>query len=252
MMINQKIALRFARVAVVVLLASLIPVANLSAAPPYDPPEPIGPPEFARKAVAAARLTEINGERSIRLIPALVEAVEVSPNAYQLTYEVGIPKNLLDPEDSSPQTFEVFPFSVSAGSDSHNGCDSTVSVCALLTLYYTDLGDHGYYQKTTNRWTRYDSTVTWSGAMLQAGCSANWYQKSGTCNTITTRNIGTPTSGTTYSYTPWFAGSANQVYLNDLNGIAAFQSITLKRGASTWQFSFCVNYEGDERILGCY
>jgi hypothetical protein len=147
---------------------------------------------------------------------------------------------------------DLFPFAAYAASDSHYGCDSTVSVCATLTLYYTQVSNHGHYNYTTNRWTRSDPAVTWSNAKLKAGCHANWWDGSGICNTIVTRTIGVPTSGTTYSYTPWFAGSSHEVYLTDLDGIAAYQSICLKRGTSTWSFTFCVNHQGGQVIQGCY
>jgi len=239
----------------IVLVLSLLPLSSPSAAPPLDPPNPPTLPEFARGTVATAKLIESNGNRSYALVPSLVQVIETDSDSFQITYEVGIPKQYLDDDRTANTVFgsvDPFPFVAYASSESHNRCDSTVSVCALLTLNYTQVTDHGWYQNTTNRWTRSDSTVTWSNALLKAGCSALWYLKSGTCNTIVTKTIGVPTSGTTYSYTPSFAGSSNQVYLNDLNGIAAYQNITLKRGTSTWQFSFCVNHEGSLIIQGCY
>lgn len=218
------------------------------------PPTPPDIPDFAKDIISGARLTNANNaNQSYLLVPRFVEAVRTGDDSFAVTYEVGIPSIYLADTPHSYEPNELFPSVALASYDSHNGCDSTVSVCATVTLYYTSSSDHGYYQYMTGKWIKSDSTVTWSNAQLKAGCNAEWYTKSGRCLTQTTKSIGTPTSGTPYNYTPTsIAGSTNQVYLNDLNGIAAYQTITLKRGTSTWSFGFCVNQGGGSVILGCY
>jgi len=241
-----------------VLIISFYPSLQSNASNKNGPGNPPTLPEWAQGTRASSILEEVGGNRKFELNPALVEAVQIDQNSYYLTYEVGIPQDMLN-EESSNKGFQwiissALPTAVKAGSDSHYGCDSTVSVCATLTLYYVDSGAYGYYQKVTNSWTRKDSTVSLSSAKVKAGCYAEWY--TGTtgdrCSTIVSKTIGTPILGTTYSFTPWFAGSSHKVLLNGFNGIAGYQSVTLKRGVTTWNFAFCVNYEGSEVILGCY
>jgi hypothetical protein len=53
--------------------------------------------------------------------------------------------------------------------------------------------------------------------------------------------------------TPSFAGSTNTTYYyDDLDGQKAFQNLTMKRGNTTWTFSFCVVMGGGSIIYGCY
>lgn len=236
------------------LVLTFSPITTSSASPRLGPDNPPEMPDFAKETIAKARLIQINGSKNFILNPYFVEAVKLNDDTFRVTYEVGIPRDMLSEENSEQGSTHThyFPYVVYADSESHNKCDSTVSVCALLTLYYTQIGDHGWYQKATNRWTRSDPTVSWSNAKIKDACAAEWYQGTGRCNTQVTKTIGVPTSGTTYTFTPWFAGSSNQVYLNGFNGIAAYQQITLQRGASTWQFSFCIAHEGSEIIIGCY
>lgn len=239
-----------------VLVLALLPLTPSSAAPQLDPRDPPTLPELARGTAATARLSETNGNRTYQFVPHLVQVVQTGTDSVAVTYEVGIPSQYLS-EDGSGRSgigsLDLFPFPAFAASENASECDSTVSVCATLTLYFTKISNHGWYQYTTNRWTRSDPAVAWSNAKLKAGCNAEWYPGTGRCATIVTRNIGVPTSATTYSYTPWFAGSSNQVDLDGFNGIAGYQSITLKRGSSTWQFGFCVSHGGENgMIIGCY
>lgn len=197
----------------------------------------------------------MNTNQSFEFTPRFVNAVRTKDNMVAITYEVGIPPEYLNDSTAASYRYDMenlFPQTALAASDGHSGCDSTVSACATVTLYYVAIGNHGYYQYMTGGWVKSDSTITWYNAQLQAGCNAEWYVGSGWCNDLQTRYIGVPSSGTTYNKTPTFAGSSNQVQFNDISGISAGQSITLKRGVSTWGFSFCVNHEGNNTILGCY
>ena len=239
-----------------VLVLTLLPATGSTAAPPLGRDDPPPLPEFARGTAASARLTEIEGSRSYQLVPRLVEAVQTATDSIVVTYEVGIPLESMSEASSGhhrPDYLDLLVWPAFADSESHYGCDSSISVCATLTLVYTEIGgDHGYYGYSTNKWTRIDPAVTWSNAKMKAGCNAEWWNESGRCQTQVTKSIGVPTSGTPYKQTPWFAGSSHQVAFNTLNGIAAYQSISLKRGSSNWSFSFCVNHEGSEVIMGCY
>lgn len=231
---------------VAIVAISFFPVLGSNAAPPNDPDDP-PIPEFAKDALPEASLT--NGDKTFLLVPRLVEATEKS-DGIQLTYEVGLTQEMLDGvAETSLIPFELFPFAAYADSDSHNGCDSTVSVCALVTLYYVRSGDHGYYQKTTTRWTRSDPAVAMSNARMAARCYAPWYPGPGLCNQEQFKTIGVPTSGTTYTFTPTFAGSSHQITFGAIN---ADQRITLKRGTSTWTFAFCVAYGAPDTYTGCY
>jgi len=229
--------------------------ANLEDTSPGEPPNPPELPYYAKNIDVKARLTSDNDNQFIDLTPVFVEAFRTGPNSFAVAYEVGIPPEYLIGIKSDTTGFNIndlFTNTAFAGSESHYGCDYTVSVCAKIYLYYVDFGDHGYYQYMTNKWTRSDPTVSWSNAYLQAGCNAEYYSKPGRCSTQTTRYIGTPISGTTYYYYPPFRGSSNMVLLNYLNGIAAYQYVTLKRVSSTWSFAFYVNHEGNGVIWGCY
>ncbi len=235
----------------IVALASIAPGLPASAAGVKPTEVPI--PEYLRETKALATVSEVGGTRVFVLTPALVETTKDSSGRVSVTYEVGVPlESFQDNNSASLNLLQLFPVPALAASDSHTGCDSTSSVCAVLTLNYVDAGSHGYYQNLTNKWTRSDPTVIWSAARLQAGCSAEWYQGSGRCSAQVSQNVGTPTSGTVYSQTPWFSGSSNRVIFNDLNGIAAWQFITLQRGATIWNFSFCVSHHGGSVILGCH
>lgn len=248
-MANQSVKTRILCTFFIVLLVSFLPVVGSSAAPLLDPEDPPTPPDFAKDASTTAKLVQPGGTKATTLIPVLVEAIEKG-DTFQLTYEVGIPPELLEETDKqSPIPAEWFPFTAYADNDSHNGCDSTVSVCALVTLYYVRSGSHGYYQKTTTRWTRSDPTVSMSNARLGAYCYAPWYPGSGTCNQQQFKNVGVPTSGTTYTLTPSFAGSSHQITYGAISGD---QRITLKRGSSTWTFTFCVAYGEPGAYTGCY
>ena len=212
-------------------------------------------PDFDNKITVNAYLDETNGDRKYSLNPVLIEAKTIGQNTYQVTYEVGIPKEYFQNDgeiNDSSIIFNPLPISVQASSTSHNDCDSSVSVCAYLTLNYTQISDHGWISSVSNKWTRYDGTVSMSNAQIKASCYASWYPGPGVCNTTNTRIIGVPTSGTTYSLTPGFAGSSNQVYINSIMGFAGYQQITLTRGLSNWNFGFCINQGGDEVITGCY
>lgn len=253
---NRLLKPRFLNVFLGVLIVSLLPIAGAGAAPPVGPGVPPTLPESVKDVVTRARLIQTNGNKTFILHPVLVEAIEGNENSIQLTYEVGIPKEYLDEQvkDSrSSISFDLFPFTAYAGSDSHSGCDSTVSVCATVVLNYTLSGDHGWYQNTTTRWTRNDSTVAWSNAKLGAYCYALWYPpRTGTCSQQLFKTIGVPTSGTIYTFTPTFAGSSNQMYLGAQGSIAGDQRVTLTRGVSTWLFTFCVGYGLGGFGEGCY
>lgn len=241
---------RFSRLVVTlfVLVVSFFPVINTNAAPVS---EPIDPPALS---FAAASLKEVDGDGDFVLVPLLVSAVQDGEN-YYLTYEVGIPADLLNGEltnNSGWELSDLFLTNAKADSDSHVGCDSTASVCATVVLYYTTLiGDHGWYQKTTTRWTRSDPAVIWSAARQGAKCFAEWYPGPGLCDQQQFKTIGVPTSGITYTLTPTFSGSSNQIYIGGRGAISGDQRITFKRGSSTWTFAFCVGY-GLGDFAQCY
>ncbi|RLD08430.1 MAG: hypothetical protein DRI65_02310 [Chloroflexota bacterium] len=190
-----------------------------------------------------------------KMKPHVVEAAQISPNSYMLVYEVGIPSEYLTDtkiDSTTDNINDLFIQTAYAGSDAHEGCDSTSGVCAKVWLYYVDYGGYGYYNYMLTKWTRYDSTISWSNAYMAAACAAVWYEGGGRCLSTQNRYIGTPGNGYMYSHYPSFRGPSNKVYLNDMNGLAAFQYITLKRGVNTWYFSFCVNYQGSVPIPGCH
>lgn len=249
---TRKIGLAF----VLALLGSLLPVGSSVAAPP-DPPDV---PEFAENARTGAVLESKDGSIRVSLTPLLVEAVEIEEGVYELIYEVGIPSSEMTSILGQNSTSEsemlsiasLFPSVAYASSDSHNGCDSTVSACAQVVLYYTQIADHGWYQYATSKWTLQDPTVSWSNAKIIASCFAEWYQGSGTCSSQATRSVGAPSSGTSYSITPWFSGSSYDLKIDVANGIGAFQWIDLHRGGSDWQFTFCVAVGGGSWHSGCY
>lgn len=246
---------KIAIVCAIVLLVSLFPVQGTIAAPP-DPPDV---PDFARETRAGAVLESKDGSTRLSLNPLLVEAVEIEEGVYKLVYEVGIPLAEIGASTGQDQQNKIgfaisglFPSVAYASSDSHSGCDSTVSACAQLTLYYTQIGDHGWYQYATNKWTLHDQAVSWNNAKVIAACFSEWYQGSGQCNSQVTNSVGTPSSGSTYSVTPWFSGSSYDLKINSAFGIAASQWIDLHRGAAHWQFTFCVAVGGDSWYTGCY
>jgi hypothetical protein len=239
----------------VVLLISFFPLFETTAAPP-DPP---GLPEFAELANTKATLVSESGDISFELIPALVDAKQVDENSYLLVFEVGISSDLLQEKEGNLlgrpnpiDLLDMFPGVALADSESVNTCDSTVSVCAQLFLYYTQIGNHGWYNYTTVKWTRVDPAVSWSNARLLAGCAAEWYPGPGSCISEVSNYIGSPGSGSTYSLTPWFSGSSNQVKMNEVDGIRGSQEIRLTRGGTSWWFTFCLAHGGEITQPGCY
>lgn len=235
----------------VALILALVPIMGTTAAPQQGPGNP-PTPEFAKDVRVTARLTWINGGKTYELEPVLVEAVANEDGTYGLTYEVGVPTTLLEDADGDKQSsipLNLFPFTAYASSNSLvTRCDSTASACATVTLNYAIIGydpsygsDYGYYQNTKTKWTRSDPAVTWSNATQGAQCNAEWYSTTGRCQQRQTISRGSPTSGTTYTLTPTFAGSNNKLYIGSLDAILGDQKITLKRGTSTWTFTFCVS-----------
>lgn len=233
----------------VALIVTLVPIIGTTAAPEYGPGNP-PTPEFAKDVRVVASLREINGSRMYELSPVLLEAIAKEDGSYRLTFEVGVPTAILQDEASDDQSvlpFSFLPFTAYAHGDSLvTRCDSTASACATVTLNYVIIGvgpkgsEYGYYQNTKTIWTRSDPAVTWSNAIQGAQCDADWYSKTGRCLKRETMPRGNPTSGTTYTFTPSFAGSSNKLYIGPLDGILGDEKITLKRGSSTWTFTFCV------------
>jgi len=233
------------------LIVSLVPIIGSTAAPALDPGNP-PIPEFAKDVRVVASLREINGSRMYELSPVLLEATANEDGSYRLTYEVGVPTAILQDEagdDQSVLPFSFLPFTAYAHSDPLvTRCDSTASACAEVTLNYVIIGydpsygsEYGYYQNTKTKWTRSDPAVTWSNAKQRAACNAYWYSKTGKCFTYSDLSRGSPTSGYTYTFAPWFAGTNNKLYIGPGDAILGGQSITLKRGTSTWTFKFCVS-----------
>lgn len=170
-----------------------------------------------------------------------------------VSYEFGIPyEGSQSSIDFSKTISSLFPQSVHADSKSYSGCDSTISGCANLTFNFTAYSDHMYANSVSVVWTRVDSVVSFTSGTFGAACYADWYGASGVCNQNSPRTITPPSSGTTYSLTPSFAGSSHMTYYDDLNGQKAYQQLTMKRGSTTWTYSFCVAVGGGSIIYGCY
>ncbi|MBE7528135.1 MAG: hypothetical protein HND44_24325 [Chloroflexi bacterium] len=173
-----------------------------------------------------------------------------------IAYEVGIPGYMLGA--ALPLTNEQsfwFP-DVAYATEQKYMCDSTSSVCATLTFYYQEGQQNGrewmYSQKMRNVWTRQDPQVSWSNGILKARCGAEWFDKAGTCNSVTSGNVPNPVSGTGYEMVPSFAGSNNKTLVDDINYQVASQEISLQRGGNHWNFYVCIVNGGGGVIYGCY
>ncbi len=107
-----------------------------------------------------------------------------------------------------------------------------------------------YSVKVSNIWTKPDPQVSWSNGKIKAGCSATWFPSGGQCYDTQTWVVPTPNIGSTYSGTPWFAGSNHKTELNDVSYQVGRQEITLHQGSNTWNFGFCVA-KGGGSVLFC-
>lgn len=97
------------------------------------------------------------------------------------------------------------------------------------------------------RWDRLDSQVGWRYATSRVGCGGP-YLSGGTCNSTNDKNIGTPTSGTTYRHTPSWAGQ--YVHVDTVYFLSEVNSIELWRGGSVWELSMSMCHGGGD-IMSC-
>jgi hypothetical protein len=90
------------------------------------------------------------------------------------------------------------------------------------------------------KWQLYDASVSMRNARMNAGCFGESLDGSGVCDygASQQKSIGTPSSGTTYSMTPSWAG--HYIRIVDLNYQAGSSTVQLKRGTTTWWLSICI------------
>ena len=100
-------------------------------------------------------------------------------------------------------------------------------------------------------WTKVDPLVTFITGVLGGKCYANWWNKAGKCNQDSSAGVNNPVSGTTYYWTPSFAGSGNQTYVTELDGQYAYQRLSMRRGTTNWTFYTCVSVGGGGLSFGC-
>lgn len=211
------------------------------------------PNKIEEKIMTKVKLTNQETGDVIFLVPKLVNFQQYPSGLTILNYEVGIPIDLFENKHNKTTIFDyLLPNIVNAASKNYSGCDSTISGCASLTFYFTDFGSHMYANYYQVVWTKKDPTVTFITGKLGGKCYANWWGRTGLCNNNSYTTINGPTSGTTYSYTPSFAGSGNQTIVDDFNGQYAYQNLSMKRGATNWSFYTCVAIGGSALSFGCY
>lgn len=244
-----------------IVFITLFMVTSVMGAKPHPPVEL--PAHIEEKINIYVVLEDLETGEKVFLEPNLIQfhaspmKSSSSEQSFEITYEVGIPKEMVGghPGGVKGQSF-LFPSAVHAN-ESKYLCDSTSSACATLTFYYsegrTNGVDYMYMNKVTNKWTRLDSQVSWSGARIKGRCYAEWFSGSGMCNATHTGNVSNPNSGSTYSVTPWFSGSGYKTVVDDLSNFqVASQEITLHRGGSNWNFSLCIVNGGGGTVYGCY
>lgn len=219
------------------------------------------PNEVAEKINVYVTLENLETGEKTFLTPTIVE-FQAAPTDFveesnTITYEVGIPSQLLGGTPTSAKRQQSFLFpDVAHANEQKYKCDSTSSVCATLTFYYQDgmvgLNEWMYTNKVRTIWYKHDSSVSWSNGSISAQCNAEWFDRGGTCSAVVTGPVSNPAPGTAYEIVPWFSGSDNKTLVNEINYQIASQSIDLHRGASNWNFSFCIVNGGGSVIYGCY
>lgn len=134
--------------------------------------------------------------------------------------------------------------------DSKEGYDSTTSVKARNTIFYYQNYFNGRnvfkYHNVYGKWTRLDSTVSWSNAKLGWQARGTKYSDTGTdlgpIDDGYLQTLSTPVSGTAYSMTPSVKTYIGWALTADY--MAGKQQITLSRDGETWPFWFA-NYLDD-------
>ena len=232
----------------------LISTAVVNAKPPTPSIEL--PQEVQEQVNTHVQLKNNETGEVITLNPQLLEfkPAQFPGDLNVIAYEVGIPAHYLgiNQEETNLWDFLV-PSLAHAGSQTVDECDSTASVCSRLSFYYTKTSNYMYAKYYKNKWTKNDSSVSWSNAKLGGWCNAEWYNNPGSrCYQNSYGNIGTPSSGTTYKVTPAFAGSSNKTIVDSLNYQTSYQEVNLQRGASNWTFTFCIDVGGGGMTTGCY
>lgn len=216
------------------------------------------PPEIEKNIDVYGKLENLETGEKIYFTPSVVEFKQAPTDTNDsfetsnlITYEVGIPGQLLGSEFSSNNE-QLFL----SPNDPKYKCDSTSGVCATLTFYFHDgmvgLDEWMYMDKVTTIWYKYDSSISWTNGKIRAQCQANWFDRGGNCSDTVQGSISNPNSGDTYTITPWFAGSNNKTLVNEINYQVVSQSIDLHRGVNNWNFSFCIVNGGGNVVYGCY
>ncbi len=109
------------------------------------------------------------------------------------------------------------------------------------TKYDASMNRYGQIQSVKGKWARHDSQVTCKDAKLQAGCNGPRLEGGYNLSKVSSKSIGYPSSGTTYSFTSsTFSNWGHTQYAASDGGdvfgcyIAGGGRCTLQRGGSTW------------------
>jgi hypothetical protein len=204
------------------------------------------PADLQQKVKTTVKIMNQETGESIYLNPELVSFSRDSNGQTKISYEVGIPSEVFS-ESQIGHNFSafLFPSKVMAAQKVVDSCDSTSSGCARLTFNYTDFTTHMYANNVTAKWTKLDSQVTFVSGVFGLRAQADRYPSgSGNLTGESLATVTSPVSGTTYSMTPSFAGSGNNVFYNDAMGEYAVQFLNMRRGNTNWQFYTCVAVGG--------
>ncbi len=106
-----------------------------------------------------------------------------------------------------------------------------------MSYYQTTSGGRTYTKVNyyTYKWIRFDGTISWSSASGLAGVFGPVLNSSRFDNIRSSKWIGTPTSGT--SYTQNLSWSADYVATDGSDYQCANSTITLHHGGSTWSLN---------------
>ncbi len=123
--------------------------------------------------------------------------------------------------------------------------DSSRAVKVTIWMYYdeTTVGELTYVSVSQykTKWQLYDSSTSMSSASMEAGCIGASLPGDDDCNPekYTSKWIGYPTSGNTYSLmVPW---AGNYIVTSGLLGYQAGNfKVQLRRGSSTWWLEICI------------
>lgn len=143
---------------------------------------------------------------------------------------------------------EITPALLSSLVKSDQAWDSSRAVLVTIWMYYNKFTSGGIpwvsVSRYATRWQLYDYSVSMRNARINAGCfGESWDAPPEEClpEQSQQRWIGAPTSGTTYSLSPSWAG--HYISIVDVNYQAGSSTVQLKRGTTTWWLSICI-WEG--------